>query len=107
MPEEPPEPDIELTEEEQAEQLELSRTRLPRGNESLGILEQRLGASRTRVRCLDGKTRICRIPGKLKRKLWVREGDIVIVKPWELGGDERGDIIYKYRPAQVDWLRKQ
>ena len=49
-----------------------------------------------RVRCFDGNTRICRIPGRLKRQLWVREGDIVVVEPWELGGDKKGDIIYKY-----------
>ena len=87
------------------EQEQLRRIKLPRGLETLGILDQRLGASRVRVRCLDGKTRICRIPGRLKRRLWVREGDIVIVEPWEYGGDEKGDVIYKYRPIQVQFLR--
>jgi len=83
------------------------RVRVPRGKETFGVLEQRLGASRTRVRCLDGKTRICRIPGRLKRTLWVREGDIVLVEPWEYGGDEKGDIIFKYRKNQIDWLKKK
>jgi len=83
------------------------RVRVPRGKETLGVLEQRLGASRTRVKCLDGKTRICRIPGRLKRSLWVREGDIVLVEPWEYGGDEKGDIIFKYRKNQIDWLKKK
>jgi translation initiation factor 1A len=87
-------------------QPEVFRVRLPKGNETLGILEQRLGGSRMRVRCLDGKTRICRVPGSLKKKLWIREGDILLIKPWELGGDEKGDVIYKYRPNQVDWLRR-
>lgn len=85
---------------------EFERVRLPRGKEILGVLESRLGASRCDVRCLDGKTRNCRIPGRLKRKLWVRTGDIVLVEPWEFGGDEKGDIIYKYRPTQVTWLQK-
>ncbi|MDD9952826.1 MAG: translation initiation factor eIF-1A [Candidatus Woesearchaeota archaeon] len=84
----------------------LSRVRIPRGEEVLGRLEQRNGASRCTIRCLDGKTRICRIPGRLKRRLWVREGDIVLVKPWEFEGDSRGDIIFKYRPIQVTWLQK-
>jgi len=83
------------------------RVRLPRGREVLGILEQRLGASRLLVKCLDGKSRVCRIPGRLKRKLWIREGDIVLVEPWELGGDERGDILFKYRKAQIFWLKKK
>jgi translation initiation factor 1A len=97
--------------EEQAEQeriqQEITRVMLPRGNQTFGILEQRLGGSRTKVRCLDGKTRICRIPGRLKRRLWVREGDLVLVEPWELSGDEKGDIIYKYRPAQIDFLKRK
>ncbi len=86
---------------------ELTRVRLPRGREVFGVLEQRYGASRTKVKCLDAKTRVCRIPGRLKRKLWVREGDIVIVEPWEFGGDEKGDIVFKYRPLQVEFLRKK
>jgi translation initiation factor 1A len=89
------------------EQNEEYRLKLPRGNQVLGLLEQRLGGSRTRIRCLDGKTRICRIPGRLKRFLWVREGDIVLVEPWELGGDDKGDIIFKYKRNQVDSLRNK
>ena len=60
-----------------------------------------------RVKCLDGKTRICRIPGRIKRKLWVREQDIVLVEPWEYDNDKKGDIIFKYRPTQVSWLQKK
>ena len=83
------------------------RVRLPRDKEILGILEQRLGGSRMRVRCFDGKTRICRVPGRLKRKLWVREGDILLIEPWEFDGDEKGDVIYKYKSNQVDILRRK
>ncbi len=88
-------------------QFEISRVKLPRGNQTLGIVDQRLGASRMRVRCLDQKTRICRIPGRFKRRLWIREGDLVLVQPWENGGDEKGDLIFKYRPSQVDWLKRK
>src|SRR3989338_6207697 len=88
-------------------QQEISRIKLPRGREVFGVLEQRLGSSRMRVRCLDGNTRICRIPGRLRRKLWVREGDILIVEPWELGGAEKGDIVFKYKPIQVKWLKNK
>ncbi len=97
--------------EEQARQEqiqhEISRVKLPRGNQTLGILEQRLGGSRMRVRCLDGKNRICRIPGRLKRSLWVREGDVLLIEPWELGGDKKGDVIFKYKPIQANFLRKK
>jgi len=60
-----------------------------------------------KVRCMDGKNRICRIPGRLKRKLWVRDGDILLIEPWELGGDEKGDVLFKYKPIQVDFLRRR
>ena len=84
------------------------RVRLPVGREVLGVVQQRLGGSRMRVLCLDGKERICRIPGRLRRALWVRESDVVIVEPWELGGDSKGDVVHKYRnKAEVDFLKKK
>jgi len=86
---------------------EITRVPLPKGRQVLGILEQRLGANHMMIKCLDGKSRNCRVPGRLKRKLWLREGDIVLVEPWELEGDEKGDILLKYNPAQVEWLKKK
>ncbi len=86
---------------------QLRRTKLPRGRECFGIVELRLGGSRMNVRCLDGKKRVCRIPGRLKRSLWVREGDLVIVEPWELSGDGKGDIVYKYKPIQMKYLKEK
>ncbi len=97
----------EEIERQEALQQEISRIKLPRGAQVFGLLEQRLGGSRMRVRCYDGKTRICRIPGRLKRKLWVRENDIVIIEPWEFGGDEKGDLIFKYTPTQVSFLHRR
>ncbi|MBN1503213.1 translation initiation factor eIF-1A [Candidatus Woesearchaeota archaeon] len=86
---------------------EIRRVKLPRGIQTLGILDARLGGSRSRVRCLDGKTRVCRIPGRLKRRLWVREGDIVLIEPWELNPEDRGDILFKYSKAQVQLLKRK
>ncbi len=87
-------------------QEEVLRVKLPRGREVLGILDRRLGASRMLVRCLDGKSRNCRVPGRLKRKLWLREGDIVLVEPWAFD-DEKADILFKYTPAAVSWLKRK
>ena len=87
---------------------QLLRVRLPIKDEVLGIVKQRLGGSRMRVLCLDGKERICRIPGRLRRALWVRENDIVIIEPWELGGDEKADVIHKYKSkVEVEFLKKK
>ncbi len=97
----------EAAEKEEQVQLELRRVKLPRGTQTLGIVETRLGGSRMRVKCLVGKTRICRIPGRMKRTLWVRQGDTILVEPWELGGDDKGDVIFKYRPTQVEYLKRK
>ena len=89
------------------QQMEIQRTPMPRDGQVLGICDQRLGGSHLRVRCLDGKTRICRIPGRLKRTLWVRENDILLIEPWELGGDAKGDVVFKYRTLQAEVLRRR
>jgi len=85
---------------------EVFRVKLPRGKEVIGIIEQRVGGARMIVKCTDGKNRNCRVPGRMKRKLWLREGDYVIVEPWEFD-NEKGDILFKYTPAAVDWLGKR
>lgn len=82
------------------------RVRLPRGKEILGIIDQRLGGNKMMVNCLDGKSRNCRVPGRLKRELWLRPGDVVIIELWELTPD-KGDVIFKYRPNQIEWLKKK
>lgn len=65
-----------------------------------------LGANHIRVRCEDGVTRIGRIKGKIRKRLWIREGDLLIIVPWSFQ-DEKCDIIYRYVRAQVDWLKRR
>ena len=77
------------------------RVRLPRGKETLGEIDEILGASRFKVLCKDRKTRMCRIPGKFRKRIRVSVGDIVIVEPWEIEGDEKGDIIWIYNKTQI------
>jgi translation initiation factor 1A len=88
-------------------QPEFIRVRTPKDREVIGTVLQRLGGSRLSVACLDGNTRVCRIPGRLKKRLWVREGNIVLVEPWEFEGDKKGDVLYRYNPTQVEWLKKK
>ena len=82
------------------------RVRLPRGREVLGIIEQRVGGKRMIVKGVDGKSRNCKVPGRLKRKLWLREGDVVNIEPWEFD-DEKGDVLFKHNPTQVAWLKRK
>ena len=83
---------------------QIQRVKIPYNEQVFGVVEQRLGYSKMYVRCLDNKVRIGRIPGKYARFLWVREGDLVLVKPWVVQGEKKGDIIYRYSRAQWDWL---
>ncbi len=83
------------------------RVRTPRQGEVIGIVEQRVGANRMIVKCFDDKERNCRIPGSLRRTLWIRPGDTIIVKVWEFDGDKRGDILFKYTPAAIEWLKRK
>ncbi len=82
----------------------VTRVKLPRGEQVIGIVEQRLGGNKMMVSCLDGKSRNCRVPGRLKRKLWLRPGNVVIIELWELD-KTRGDVIFNYRPNQIEWLK--
>jgi len=79
---------------------------LPVANDVLGIAIRLLGFDRVLVKCQDGHERLCRIRGKMKRRVWIRNGDIVLVSPWDFQSDKRGDVIWRYKRNQVEWLRK-
>lgn len=70
------------------------------------MVEKLLGYDRLVVRCVDGHTRLCRIRGKMKRKVWIKEGDVVLVSPWDFQSETRGDVTWRYTHNQVDWLAK-
>ena len=74
--------------------------------EVYGVVLQMLGNSRMKVYCFDGKIRTGRIRGKLVKRMWIREEDIIILSPWEFQ-DEKGDIVYRYTRSQVTWLQKR
>jgi len=86
---------------------ELSEMVLPVANDVLGVAIKLLGFDRVLVKCQDGHERLCRIRGKMKRRVWIREGDIVLVSPWDFQSDKRGDIIWRYRRSQAELLRRK
>ena len=84
---------------------EPQRLRMPRPGEIMGVVMQLHGGARMMVHCEDGKDRMCRVPGKIKRYIWVKEGDYVLVVPWQVEGDQKADIVYRYIRVQVEQLR--
>lgn len=76
-----------------------------RRKEMFAIAEQLLGGSRIRVVCEDGKSRMARIPGKMKRRMWIREGDLLIIKPWDFQ-DEKCDVKYRYFKTQAQYMSR-
>lgn len=85
----------------------LSEMVLPGGTDVLGIAVKLLGFDRILVKCQDGHERVCRIRGKMKRRVWIRIGDVVLVSPWDFQSNTRGDIIWRYRRTQAEVLRKK
>lgn len=79
---------------------------LPASTDVLCIATKLLGFDRLLVRCQDGHERLCRIRGKMKRRVWIREGDVVLVSPWDFQSDKRGDVFWRYTKGQAEWLRK-
>jgi translation initiation factor 1A len=86
---------------------ELNQLVVPSANDILGVAIKLLGYDRILVKCQDGNERLCRIRGKMKRRVWIREGDVVLVSPWDFQSDKRGDLIWRYTKAQAEMLRKK
>lgn len=92
----------------QTDEEEYIRLRLPKRNqkEIFAIAERLMGGSRINVICSDGKARMARIPGKMKRSARVRTGDLLIIKPWDIQ-DEKADVIYRYTKTQSKILSRR
>ena len=81
--------------------------KLPNEYDVIGVVTKNYGSTRMNVKCQDGETRICRVRGKMKKRNWVREGDFVLVSPWEFQSEDKGDIIFRYTKNQAGWLKRK
>jgi translation initiation factor 1A len=76
-------------------------------NEMFAIVNKVLGGSRMDVQSADGKSRLARIPGRIRRRIGrIKMGDLLIITPWNIQ-DEKADIIYRYRKNQIHFLRRR
>jgi translation initiation factor 1A len=83
-----------------------TKVRYPKNNEFIGIVEKRLGCSRMTIRKMDGTTCMATIPGRMRKFLWIREGNIVLLKPWEIE-KEKSDLIYKFSRNEIKKLERE
>jgi len=80
--------------------------RMPEEGEVFAEVTDMLGANRVAVRCADGRERTARIPGRMQKRIWIREGDVVLVEPWDWQ-DEKADVTWRYEKAEADRLREE
>jgi translation initiation factor 1A len=75
-------------------------------NELFAIADQILGGRRVRAVCEDGESRLARIPGKMRRRQWVREGDLIVIQPWDFQ-DEKANVCMRYTKTQSLYLSRK
>ena len=95
--------EIELGKRKVLNESHLKELVMPQQGEILGRVVKISGGNQVIVACVDGLTRLCRIRGKMKRRMWIRERDIVLVSPWDFD-NKRADIIWRYIKDHAEWL---
>jgi len=73
------------------------------GQEYAQVLRM-LGNGRLEAACFDGTKRLCRIRGKLRKKVWVNQGDIVLLGLRDYQND-KADVILRYSADEARNLK--
>jgi initiation factor 1A len=63
-----------------------------------------LGNGRLEAYCFDGISRLCHIRGKLRKRVWIQQGDIVLIGLREFQ-DAKADVILKYDNEEARSLK--
>jgi translation initiation factor 1A len=63
-----------------------------------------LGNGRLEAYCFDGSKRLAHIRGKLRKKVWINQGDIILLSLRDYQ-DEKGDVILKYSADEARSLK--
>ena len=63
-----------------------------------------LGNGRLDALCFDGTKRLCHIRGKLRKKVWINTGDIILLGLRDYQ-DAKADVILKYTPDEAKNLK--
>lgn len=59
-----------------------------------------LGNGRLEAQCFDGEKRLAHIRGKMRKKVWINQGDIILISLREFQ-DDKADVIVKYTVEEV------
>jgi translation initiation factor 1A len=92
--------------EKVAQRARTKELRLPDQGEILGRVVKHSGRELLIVKCIGERTHLCRIRGKLRRRMWVHESDLVLFAPWDFNG-EKADIICRYINSNEEILHQQ
>jgi translation initiation factor 1A len=63
-----------------------------------------LGNGRLEAMCFDGVKRLCHIRGKLRKKVWINQSDIVLIGLRDYQ-DAKADVILKYSADEARNLK--
>jgi translation initiation factor 1A len=63
-----------------------------------------LGNGRLEATCFDGVKRLCHIRGKLRKKVWINTGDIILIGLRDYQ-DTKADVIQKYSSDEARNLK--
>ncbi|MFW9938495.1 MAG: translation initiation factor eIF-1A [Candidatus Thorarchaeota archaeon] len=93
---------------------EIRRVKMPyrKNGEMFARVTDIYGQDRMGVYCEDGKYRMGRIRGKIKKRVWIRKGDLVVINPWEFeteieGQIEKCEISWRYLRHEISWLQRK
>ena len=75
-----------------------------KGQEYAQVIKM-LGNGRCECFCFDGVTRLGHIRGKMRKKVWITAGDIVLVGKRDFQ-DEKVDIVHKYSADEARNLKQ-
>ena len=64
-----------------------------------------LGNGRLEALCFDGEKRLAHIRGKMRKKVWINNGDIILLSLREFE-DGKADVIQKYTPDEARSLKQ-
>ncbi|KAJ2523435.1 Translation initiation factor 1A [Coemansia sp. RSA 1939] len=64
-----------------------------------------LGNGRLDASCFDGISRLAQIRGSMRKKIWINQGDIILLSLREFE-DKKADVIQKYSPDEARLLKQ-